>query len=189
MNQIISIKLHDCKNLSDKTIKIISNNCLNLQSLHIHGRSLFHSIHYSIELPILLQNCTKIQSLSLIKQYQSKDIIIAISNYCKKLKNLNLSSSLSLKDDDIIKIIEQCNEISSLNLCSCYHLTNYCLLKISQYCMNLQSLDISYCRYIKEQHLLDFINRGTTLKEFKFLGTTVYIYASSSYCLTVSYDN
>lgn len=174
LNQIISITLRDCNNLSEQTIKIISQNCFDLESLHIHG-SINNSCN-SIQLPILLQCCSKIRALSLTNQYKSKNIIIAISNYCKNLKYLNISLSCSLRDDEVIKIIEQCTELSSLNLYGCHNITNNSLIKISQYCTNLKSLDISYCCYIKEQHLLDFIHRScTTLKEFKFLGT-VYIY-------------
>lgn len=188
LNQMLSITLRDCNNLSDQTIKIISQNCFDLESLHIHG-SMNYSCN-SIQLPILLQCCSKIQALSLTNQYKSMSIIIAISNYCKNLKYLNLSLSCSLRDDEVIKIIEQCTKLSSLNLYGCHNITNNSLMKISQYCTNLQSLDISYCCYIKEQHLLDFIHRSCiTLKEFKFLGTANTVYASSRYCLTVSYDN
>lgn len=172
LNQMISITLRDCNHLTDETLKIISQNCLNLQSFHIHGSMNYDCL--SSQLPLLLQCCSKIHSLSLTDHYKSKNIIQGISNYCKKLKYLNLSLSYSLRDDEIIEIIEQCTELTTLKLYRCHHITNNTLLKISQYCIHLQSLDISHCSLIKEQHLLDFIHRScATLKEFKFAGMYV----------------
>ena len=151
------LTIKGCKNISDKAIMSMVNNCHNISDLNfdkckVSDRSLI----------AIGKNCKKLKSISLEECHRISDNGIgAIANNCNKLVKINLKHT-GINNKGVISIANKCPNLESINLSvfitnkSFFALANGCkwLRKINAQASKITDKAIvaitKKCNYIEE---------------------------------------
>ena len=147
---LVSLTMN-CNALTDRGLKVIASNCLDLKELFLNN-----CLHLTSDgFKDVAAGCTELQTLQLryAKRFKNEDVHTLAEQFNSvdrminktRLKNLSLSMCRSISDEGVLSIGYHLRYLISLDLCGMWEVSDVGIQSVVENCRNLQTLDISGC--------------------------------------------
>jgi len=169
--------------LSDKGLLGLSRHCNQLQSLSISkcGNITIDSV---IE---IIKNCYSLRSLDICSCGNITTTgMIEIGSNCSSLQSLDISNCSHVTDAAIIAIGKNCTNLRSLNIRNCTKVTDTGMIEIGRNCINLRSLHILNSEAITDVSIIEISKNCTQLRDLSINGNNCLGTSSSPFITAVS---
>ena len=155
-SQLQSLDFSGCENLTDATAMEIAHS--HLQSLNLHGCSKLTDVYVMQT----VSSCKQLQSIDFSNCQLTDATVVIIAGFCPHLQSLDVSSC-NLHDACIMEVAVKCPKLQSLYVRACNQLTDACVVETVAKCPGLQSLDISECKRLTNASMIEIAAHCTQL--------------------------
>jgi len=175
---ITSIDLDSCIQITDIGVKLLFKHCTNLENLSLNwnynltDNAFVTATRYMNLKTFSIAGCNKLSDNALrVLSYCRKIRILNIPaiqaitdagidniiTYCPNLHSLNITQNILITDKSLIQIVKSSPNLNRLDAAGCTKLTDLSLTVICVSSLNLQHLDISWCTQFSELALRSVI--------------------------------
>ena len=173
--QLKVLNIQQCKEMTDKALHCVSQNCPLLEELSFgntypfNGNSLTNRGLFSIaERPLSLKYLSVIGCKNI-----DDDGVISLVKSCHGLTYISLNGCTEMTDNSLLAIGEHCHLLREADFSNCFSISArgvYCLIRS---CRGLDNLILSFCRGIsndniedvKENHLTEVKDQQTEMND------------------------
>jgi hypothetical protein len=146
---LLELNLSVCYKITDISILKIGEKYLTLHSLNISGNRNITDIG----LMGIANGCPHLHSLYLCDVKVSNLGLVRIAEKCPNLHTLDLSDCRRITDMGVVSIVEKCRNITDLDLSYCWNITDRSISTIAHCCQYLKTLDICNCPNITRESI------------------------------------
>lgn len=161
--ELVELNLTRCVKITDSGLLHILMKCSSLQSLNLYALSSLTDEAYK-----KIYLLTHLKFLDLCGAQNLSDEALCLLAKCKKLASLNLTWCVRVTDVGIIAIAEGCTSLEFLSLFGIVGVTDKCVEALSAHCSRtLTTLDVNGCVGIKIRKREELLQILPNLKCFK----------------------
>ncbi len=180
------ISLRGCTNLSSNAIQALANSC------HFIKKAWLSNLHLVEEFPLIqfIENNPNLVTLDLSRYSAVSDNVLqAIANHCRSLRNLRLSRCQGITDLGVQEIATKCSNLEVVYLSHCSQLTHQGIASFAS-CQRLSILRISHCTNTHDSSVAQIAMHCSFLTEISLEGcinlTDASLHALHHHCLHLS---
>ena len=146
-DNLTSIDLTGCQNISNEGVTAIAEGCHKLTSINLSGCSNISNVVLST----LAEGCHQLTSIDLSHcDGISDEGLLALAERCHQLTSINLYFCSIITDIGISALAEGCHQLTSINLSYCHRISDIGVSALAEGCRQLTSINLSFCNSISD---------------------------------------